>query len=438
MNIYFLCRHLALHGSSNFICRICKDVFINQSLLDEHFIAKHPQKSSYHCDICNEDFISELFLNIHESEHHKEPTPRQSTNPTRDGNFDENDSSKISSMALKILKSHSYYNTIANIRGVSGNKNQFWCPVCFKHFDQKENMRLHFRTDHVLSTGSVYVCEVCESEKPSAEMLCFHLEMHSSNVLSVNRFSTLRACINDREIKSREIIPNMSKSKISSQNHNAFDDEEVLIPSHNVTKRKYKLTQKQKSITKVSKGFKKTTQKQPHPISIRMLENKTASRANLYSKKHSQPITVRKRGNGKLYLDTGAKTCKLNNRNKRLIERKTRQLNKSTYNSNKHALSPKHVETSESDEESSGNSSDENSPQENIDAESKNLAKAYYDDDSNNENTVSANRKVISDGVSSVDAKNTEDDTCEGICCSMCSMTFYHQDELLDHVATHI
>lgn len=202
--VSFLCRHMAGHSSSNFVCRICKDVFANQTLLDQHFLDLHPTKTSHHCVTCNEDFISELFLQIHDTEYHSTSL----TTLTKQGSkslVETKSPRKNKSINSKRFNNSGYLQKIVSNTLAYRDDNLFWCPVCFESYNERENLRDHFRSSHTFGSGSVYVCELCDIEKPSAEMLCWHLEVHSINRLSVNRFSKLRTCVSG--IKKEESDP---------------------------------------------------------------------------------------------------------------------------------------------------------------------------------------------------------------------------------------
>lgn len=193
VTVSFLCRHMAGHSSSNFVCRICKDVFANQTLLDQHFLDLHPTKTSHHCVTCNEDFISELFLQIHDAEFHS-TSSRTLTKQVPRSLIETKSPRKNKWMHLKRFNNSGYLQKIVSNTLTYKDENVLWCPICFESYSRRENLRDHFRSSHTFGSGSVYVCELCDIEKPSAEMLCWHLEVHSNNKLSVNRFSKLRTC----------------------------------------------------------------------------------------------------------------------------------------------------------------------------------------------------------------------------------------------------
>lgn len=195
---------MAGHSSSNFVCRICKDVFANQTLLDQHFSDLHPTKTSHHCVTCNEDFISELFLQIHDTEYHS----TSHTTLTKQGSrslIETKSPRKNKSINSKRFNNSGYLQKIVGNTLAYRDDNLFLCPICFESYSKRENLRDHFRSSHIFVSGSVYVCELCDIEKPSAEMLCWHLEVHSNNRLSVNRFSKLRTCFSS--IKKEESVP---------------------------------------------------------------------------------------------------------------------------------------------------------------------------------------------------------------------------------------
>lgn len=220
VTVSFLCRHMAGHSSSNFVCQICKDVFDNQTLLNQHFLELHPTKTSHHCGTCNEDFISELFLQIHDTEYHSTPTEKlkqgaKSLVETK--SHKQNDS-----INSKQFNNSGYLQRKVSNALAKTNDNLFWCPVCFESFSKRESLRGHFRSSHTFGSGSIYVCELCDIEKPSAEMLCWHLEVHSNNIFSVNRFSKLRTCFS---VKKKEDTENCKQvSKIDSKFQTESDE----------------------------------------------------------------------------------------------------------------------------------------------------------------------------------------------------------------------
>lgn len=204
VTVSFLCRHMAGHSSSNYVCRICKDVFANQTLLDQHFLDLHPTKTSHHCVTCNEDFISELFLQIHDAEFHG-TSPRTLTKQGPRSPIETKSPRKNKWMHLKRFNNSGYLQKIVSNTLTYKDENVLWCPICFESYSKRENLRDHFRSSHTFASGSVYVCELCDIEKPSAEMLCWHLEVHSNNKLSVNRFSKLRTCFSGT--RKEESVP---------------------------------------------------------------------------------------------------------------------------------------------------------------------------------------------------------------------------------------
>lgn len=231
---FFLCRHLETHKGSLIACHYCNEMFSVHYWLVEHCKQKHPGKSSYRCYTCKENFISELFLKIHMTEYHggirnlvaSETNKETEPAPVVETQVQTITVRTLSSTSLKMLPGVSYkLKTSKEVSFASISKSfnridSLCCPLCFEDFEDRGVLHDHFRMKHIIEMSSLFVCEICEVEKPTVEMLLYHLETHSRFVLSVNRFSNVRQFFADggrkKNLSYSAIVSTASESNIAN------------------------------------------------------------------------------------------------------------------------------------------------------------------------------------------------------------------------------